>query len=234
MICLKCGKEKSDNDFPLRSNGKLEKRCKECRNKYLKEYRNRDINKIKAKEYSKKYNKENKEKKKEKKCYLESRKKALEKYNHSEKRYNSLLKYNHSEKRKKYANEWSKNKRKKDVSYKISCSISSQIRNNIYKNNNHSFDILGYDIKSLMMHLEKQFDKTMSWNNYRAYWEIDHIIPLSIYNMEDKDNIVKCWSLENLRPLYFVNNINKKNKIDMNLIEEKDLYDKLPKEVWLF
>lgn len=43
----------------------------------------------------------------------------------------------------------------------------------------------------------------MNWNNYGIYWEIDHIIPKSLFNFsctEDKEFQV-CWSLLNLRPL---------------------------------
>ena len=58
----------------------------------------------------------------------------------------------------------------------------------------------------------------MNWRNYgfgAGKWTIDHIIPDSsfdYFSMEDK-NFQKSWSLKNLRPLDFIENIRKNNKI---------------------
>jgi 5-methylcytosine-specific restriction endonuclease McrA len=60
-----------------------------------------------------------------------------------------------------------------------------------------------FSITDLKKHLEKQFDKYMSWNNYGKYWHIDHIIPHSLFqytSMEDQ-SFKDCWALNNLRPL---------------------------------
>lgn len=71
------------------------------------------------------------------------------------------------------------------------------------KSDRHWEDIVGYSIQDLKEHLEKQFTPEMNWNNMGKYWEIDHIIPLNLFNYEsEQDEQFKiCWSLMNLRPL---------------------------------
>lgn len=74
--------------------------------------------------------------------------------------------------------------------------------------------LVGYTVNDLKEHIEKQFIDGMSWSN-RKDWHIDHIIPISAFNYNTPDDIdfKKCWSLNNLRPLWAVKNISKKNKL---------------------
>jgi hypothetical protein len=62
---------------------------------------------------------------------------------------------------------------------------------------------LGYTINDLKQHLEKLFDSNMNWDNYGKYWHLDHKAPqsdLPYSSMEDL-NFKECWKLKNLRPL---------------------------------
>lgn len=56
-------------------------------------------------------------------------------------------------------------------------------------------------------HITKCFRPGMTWANYGA-WEIDHIRPISSfrYASTDDDEYRKCWSLENLHPLWRIEN----------------------------
>jgi hypothetical protein len=76
------------------------------------------------------------------------------------------------------------------------------------KNGRHWEDVVGYKLEDLKIHIEKQFDSKMSWDNYGTYWHIDHIIPRSYFSMEQTKD---CWALENLRPLEAKENIYKSN-----------------------
>jgi len=91
-------------------------------------------------------------------------------------------------------------------------------------------NLLGYTLNDLKNHLELQFTKNMNWNNFGSYWWIDKIIPKSIYRYGSigSNEIRKCWSLKNLRPLDKNSCIKKKSKVDWNLILEYKLYDILP------
>lgn len=74
--------------------------------------------------------------------------------------------------------------------------------------------ILGYTGEQLARHVEKQFSKGMSWENY-GDWHLDHIVPVSSFSytsVEDPD-FLACWSLTNLRPLWETDNLSKGGKI---------------------
>lgn len=60
-------------------------------------------------------------------------------------------------------------------------------------------------------HLEKQFTRRMSWDNYGSYWHLDHIIPMASFKFDtpDDDAFKMCWAITNLRPLAAQENMQK-------------------------
>lgn len=73
--------------------------------------------------------------------------------------------------------------------------------------------LVGYNLIDLKEHLEKRFQTGMTWENY-GDWHIDHIKPITSFNIistECKD-FKKCWSLENLQPLWAEENMSKGSK----------------------
>lgn len=115
--------------------------------------------------------------------------------------------------------EYQKNRRK-DQSYRLHCSISTAINKNISKtmSTNKYLDMFGYTITELKEHLEKQFTEGMTWDNwgragmeYRT-WQIDHIKPRSAFDFSNKSEILECWSLNNLQPLWSEDNLSKGGK----------------------
>jgi hypothetical protein len=110
----------------------------------------------------------------------------------------------------------------------IMVSMNRALKRN--KNNYIWERVVGYKLKDLKEHLEKQFTIEMNWNNFGTYWWIDKIIPRSsfIYNNTKNNEFHKCWSLKNLRPLDRISCIKKKNRIMWNLIKEYQLFDILP------
>ena len=76
--------------------------------------------------------------------------------------------------------------------------------------------ILGYTLKELICHLEKQFQPNMTWENYGSGWHVDHKIPLAVFNFEKPTDIdfKRAWALENLQPLWANENVKKQDKLD--------------------
>jgi hypothetical protein len=73
-----------------------------------------------------------------------------------------------------------------------------------------TFELLGYSSAELMAHLERQFLRGMSWENFGA-WHIDHIVPAASFNFETPDDpdFRACWAMTNLRPLWGEDNFSK-------------------------
>jgi Uri superfamily endonuclease len=73
--------------------------------------------------------------------------------------------------------------------------------------------LVGYTVRELMQHLERQFVKTMSWSN-RHKWHIDHIQPLASFTFTSAEDpeFQAAWALTNLRPLWKPANLSKSGK----------------------
>ncbi len=76
-------------------------------------------------------------------------------------------------------------------------------------------ELLGYRVETLMAHLESQFTKGMTWDNY-GKWHVDHIKPVSHFSFESihDPEFLECWSLWNLQPLWGRDNVRKSNNCD--------------------
>jgi hypothetical protein len=78
---------------------------------------------------------------------------------------------------------------------------------------------LGCTIPELEKHLEAQFQPGMTWDNYgNGGWVIDHIIPLSVWDLEDREQLLHACNWQNLQPLWEKDNISKGNKIPEDLL----------------
>ena len=93
--------------------------------------------------------------------------------------------------------------------------MSRQIRRSLGTDKNGAKweEVVGYSLDELKSHLEKQFQPGMTWDNY-GKWHIDHIKPISSFNINgiNSDDFKKCWSLNNLQPLWAKDNLQKGNK----------------------
>lgn len=73
---------------------------------------------------------------------------------------------------------------------------------------------LGCTLEELRLHMESLFKEGMSWENHGSFgWHIDHVLPLSSFNLSDKEDFKKACHWTNLQPLWWQDNIKKTNKI---------------------
>lgn len=122
----------------------------------------------------------------------------------------------HKERHRVYLRKWSKNKRGKDIGYKIKKNLRSRIYKvlKFNKKQDRFVNLIGCSVQELKMHLEKQFKQGMDWGNYgQPGWEIDHIIPCSKFNLALKEQQLECFSYKNLQPLWGYENNQKSDKI---------------------
>lgn len=105
-------------------------------------------------------------------------------------------------------------KRKQDVRYRIHDAVSSAIYDALKKNKNgRSWEkLVDFTLSDLIIHLKKLFQPGMTWKNY-GKWHIDHIVPRSKFYFQSADDpeFKKCWALNNLQPLWAIDNIKKRD-----------------------
>ena len=97
-------------------------------------------------------------------------------------------------------------------------SVQHRLRQNIRKRLYGSLigglrtpDLLGCSLDELKAHLESRFSDGMSWDNYGA-WEIDHIRPLSAFDLTDLAQLRGACHFLNLQPLWKADNRRKAAK----------------------
>jgi len=76
--------------------------------------------------------------------------------------------------------------------------------------------LLGCDVSYAREYLENRFEKGMSWGNYgndKNCWVIDHIIPLSSFDLIDNNQQIKAFNYKNIQPLWAVDNMKKGAKL---------------------
>ncbi len=131
-----------------------------------------------------------------------------------EKNSEKIKLYRKTEEYKKKKATWDKiayEKIKKDPIKCLSRNVKSAMSDSIrYNKKNHYFEIVGYTLENLKLHLEKTFKGNMSWDNYgRNGWHIDHIKPLVLFDLSQEEEFKKAWSLNNLQALWEFDNCSK-------------------------
>lgn len=107
-------------------------------------------------------------------------------------------------------------RRKTDPAYRILQNLRVRISNVIRGRTKSasSMQLIGCTKEELKAHLEKQFLPGMTWENYGPFgWHCDHVAPCASFRMEDPEEQRKCFSFKNLQPLWWIDNIRKKDKI---------------------
>lgn len=61
--------------------------------------------------------------------------------------------------------------------------------------------LLGCSMKDFRAHLQSQFTPQMTWNNYGSYWVVDHISPVSAFDLTKPDQQRLAFHYSNCRPL---------------------------------
>jgi len=76
-----------------------------------------------------------------------------------------------------------------------------------------TLELLSCSVLELKTHLEAKFQPSMTWDNYGFYgWHIDHIKPLSAFDLSNPEQLKKACHHSNLQPLWAKDNLSKGSK----------------------
>jgi len=107
-------------------------------------------------------------------------------------------------------------KHRSDLKTKLSSNLRSRLRaalRNKAKSGSSIRD-LGCSIEDFIIYIGSKFQNGMSWENYGMYgWHIDHIMPVSSFDLTDRNQHLKACHYSNLQPLWAKDNLSKSNKI---------------------
>lgn len=221
------------NDWRNITDPKLRKKMRdkmtyEINKEKNKNYRN--LNKDRIKKNQKKWYEANKEKIKikSKKRYLliQSNELTKSEFQKKIKDYYNLNKNKINIKRKDYLkinkdkiNQTKRKYQKDQIKNNIQFKLARTLRRRLYfaiKNNLKSGSAvkdLGCTINELKIYLESKFLEGMTWKNYGLHgWHIDHIKPLSLFDLTKREQFLQAIHYTNLQPLWAKDNLSKGNK----------------------
>jgi hypothetical protein len=90
------------------------------------------------------------------------------------------------------------------------CFKKSQLNKNL-----HSIEYLGIDTEDFINFFEMKMNIYNEYNEEKMTWEnihIDHIKPVSKFNLDDEEEFLDCCNYTNLQPLLATDNLEKSNK----------------------
>ena len=81
------------------------------------------------------------------------------------------------------ANQYQQRLRKESPKFRLDQNMCTLIYHSLKgKKAGRSWEsLVGYTLRDLMEHLERQFDDKMNWENYGSYWHVDHKKPRSLF-----------------------------------------------------
>jgi hypothetical protein len=241
--CTGCGEEKLVTEFYRSKEGKfgIKAACKCCCRDYC------EKNKDKISEYRKSYYEKNKDKISERdKSYYEKNKDKINEYKKSyyeknkdyilksyksyyEKNKDKINEYKKSyyEKNKDKVNErtkyYQKNRQRTDPEFAILIKLRKRLNNALKYKKASTKELLGAELDVVLNHLQKTAEENypgtdFDINNYSGKeWHIDHIRPLSSFNLVEESEQIKACHYTNLQILTAEDNFTKGKKYKESL-----------------
>lgn len=245
--CKMCREYKSFDEYYNNKGGLYKKAsyCKDCEKEYMdvyvkenpekmQEIKNRwaEKNPEKRRQASLKWSRENVEYRKQ--YYEDNKEEILEKhkiYREENKDWLSKRKAEYQKENREKLNEYIKNKYHTDTNYKLYRLISGRILdvlNGRTKTDTTKY-LLGCSINKFKKHIEAQWSKGMSWDNWsHDGWHLDHIISCSLFDLECEYQQKVAFHWSNYQPLWGSENMSKGNsvpdlgiEIDSNWLENR-------------
>lgn len=104
-------------------------------------------------------------------------------------------------------------KRRTNVQFALRCRIRNHARKIVlrlpsFTSRSHYLDLLGCRLSELASYLESRFLPGMSWEN-RNLWHLDHIRPLTTFDLTDPVQLAAACHFTNLQPLWAADNLRK-------------------------
>jgi hypothetical protein len=97
------------------------------------------------------------------------------------------------------------------------------VRSRIYlaiKKDKHTIEYLGCTSKEYLHWLLSNGNDYYTLENRGQYWHIDHVIPLSKFNLENEEEQLIAFNWRNTMPLSVKENLSKNNKIFIPQVEQ--------------
>lgn len=104
---------------------------------------------------------------------------------------------------------------KEDINFKIAHTLRVRINRFVRGHDLSAVDELGCTLSEVRAHLESKFLPGMNWDNHALKgWHIDHIYPLSKFDLTNEEQFKQACHYTNLQPLWAKVNQSKSAKTE--------------------
>jgi hypothetical protein len=104
--------------------------------------------------------------------------------------------------------------KRSDLTFRLQRNVRMRLKKALH--NKRKIDsiiaLMGCSVNELKQYLSFFFKEGMTWDNYGTVWEIDHIQPISCFDLSIEVNQYLCSHYSNLQPLFISENRSKKDK----------------------
>lgn len=145
-------------------------------------------------------------------------KKNKEKVNEKTKRWRAENPEKTKRLRRESMKRWSEDKLSEKIKNDPQFRCARNFRTMIYlyikgvSNSQKASGLIGCDRDFFCKHIEEKFQEGMDWDNWGVHgWHMDHITPLSSFNLLNEDEVKKAFHYSNVQPLWASENIRKSN-----------------------
>nr|WP_294905551.1 hypothetical protein [uncultured Lacibacter sp.] len=85
----------------------------------------------------------------------------------------------------------------------------------------------GLDIENFRKWIEVQFVDGFGWDNFGTLWQFEHVIPVTLFDFEDEQELKLCWNFVNIRIEDVQRSKERGNRVDLLLAKEyfKELFN---------
>lgn len=109
-----------------------------------------------------------------------------------------------------------KQRKASDPAFAIECALrrtlADEIRKAVAKKVTGTVELLGCSMSDFLSHIERQWQPGMSWSNWgrgAECWNIDHVRPISSFDLTRPDHQRACFHFSNMQPLWSLDNLRK-------------------------
>lgn len=150
-----------------------------------------------------------------KECYKQYRHQQYSVTKEHEKKVRATWYASNKDSKREYERAFRKEYYKQNPNFRLGLLLRIRIKNALKKqlssqSGQIAIDNLGCTTEELKKHLESQFKPGMSWDNWALHgWHIDHIKPLSLFDLSDPVQQKEACHYTNLQPLWAEDNLRK-------------------------
>lgn len=126
-----------------------------------------------------------------------------------------------TEREKELARDRVRKRRAENISFKVAANLRTRLYCAVRSKQKKGSAVrdLGCSVEDFLRYMENQFEEGMTWENWtHDTWHIDHVIPLTAFDLTDPDDVKQACHFTNLRPMWARDNVAKSNKIPEDVL----------------